>query len=179
MKLLAAATLLALVLVGCGGGTKTETSTSAPSSAAESSAASETSSASATATGCTASGLDAMTALSDFELQMGDAQKAGKITVPAVSYAKDREQAAKRIVCEVLTGLRTSEWRARFGRRIRDTLDPSDLLTYGSAFTLAVNLLQVRAATNEDALREQLGRLYGSRIDPAKYADLPPPAAEF
>jgi anti-repressor protein len=105
--------------------------------------------------------------------------KAGKITVPAVSYAKDREQAAKRIVCEVLTGLKTGEWRARFGRRIRDTLDPGDLLTYGSAFTLAVNLLQVRAATNEDALREQLGRLYGSRIDPAKYADLPTPATEF
>lgn len=89
MKLLAAATLLALVLVGCGGGTKTETSTSASSSAAESSAASETSSASATATGCTASGLDAMTALSDFELQMGDAQKAGKITVDQLT-ARDK-----------------------------------------------------------------------------------------
>ncbi|WP_059016981.1 hypothetical protein [Mycobacterium sp. M26] len=90
MKLLAAATLLALVLVGCGGGTKSETSSSASSSAAESSAASETSSASATATGCTASGLDAMTALSDFELQMGDAQKAGKITVDQLTAARDK-----------------------------------------------------------------------------------------
>lgn len=88
MKLLAAATLLALVLVGCGGGTKTENTTSA-SSSAPSSASSETST-SATATGCTASGLDAMTALSDFELQMGDAQKAGKITVDQLTAARDK-----------------------------------------------------------------------------------------
>lgn len=87
MKLLAAATLLALVLVGCGGGTKTESSTSASSA---SSATSASSSASATATGCTASGLDAMTALSDFELEMGDAQKAGKITVDQLTAARDK-----------------------------------------------------------------------------------------
>jgi anti-repressor protein len=96
-------------------------------------------------------------------------KKAGKITDAPVTHARDREQTVKRLVCEVLTGLSTSAWKERCGRRIRDTLDSADLQTYGVAYTLAVNLLQVRAATNEDALRDQLGRLYANRIDPDKY----------
>ena len=84
MKLLVAATLLALVLVGCGGAkTKTEGSTA-------SSAPSASSSASATASGCTASGLDAMTVLSNFQLEKGDAQKAGKLTVDQLIAARDK-----------------------------------------------------------------------------------------
>ena len=64
--------VLALVLAGCGGGTesKTESTAAAPTGAGETT--------SVTAGGCTASGLDAMTALADFQLKMGDAQKAGE-----------------------------------------------------------------------------------------------------
>ena len=97
-------------------------------------------------------------------------KKAGQIDVPAIAHARDREQAVKRIVCVALTGLSTSEWKDRFGRRIRDTLDPADLLTYGSAYTLAVSLLEVQAVQTEDGLREMLARKYGGRIDPDKYA---------
>ncbi|MFN8072066.1 MAG: hypothetical protein U0R66_09740 [Mycobacterium sp.] len=86
MKHIAAGILLALVLVGCGGG-KTESPTS---SASASTSAAASSSAAATASGCTASGLDAMTALSNFELEMGDAQKAGKLTVDQLVAARDK-----------------------------------------------------------------------------------------
>lgn len=83
MKLLAATTLLVLVLAGCGGGSRTESSTTA-------SPASSATSASATASGCTASGLDAMTTLSEFQLEMNDAQKAGKLTVDQLTAARDK-----------------------------------------------------------------------------------------
>jgi hypothetical protein len=83
MKLLAAATLLVLVLAGCGGGSKTESPTTTSS-------ASSTTSASAAAAGCTASGLDAMTALSDFQLEMDKAQKDGKLTVDQLIAARDK-----------------------------------------------------------------------------------------
>lgn len=86
MKTLAAATLLILVLAGCGGGSKTETS----SASASASSASSSSSASAAASGCTASGLDAMTALSDFQLEMDKAQKAGKLTVDQLTAARNK-----------------------------------------------------------------------------------------
>ncbi|HNF04445.1 MAG TPA: hypothetical protein PKI02_04275 [Mycobacterium sp.] len=84
MKQFAAATLLILVLAGCGGATKTDTSTTASSSA------DSTATSSATASGCTASGLDAMTALSSFEMDMGKAQKDGKITVDQLTAARDK-----------------------------------------------------------------------------------------
>ncbi|HNM83596.1 MAG TPA: hypothetical protein PKI77_03650 [Mycobacterium sp.] len=76
--------VLALVLAGCGGGTesKTESTAAAPTGAGETT--------SVTAGGCTASGLDAMTALADFQLKMGDAQKAGKLTVDQLTAARDK-----------------------------------------------------------------------------------------
>jgi hypothetical protein len=83
MKLLVTAALLVLVLAGCGGGGKSEISTTASS-------ASSTTSASAAAAGCTASGLDAMTALSDFQLEMDKAQKDGKLTVDQLTAARDK-----------------------------------------------------------------------------------------
>lgn len=86
MKVLVAATLLVMALAGCGGGSKTDTGSTAPSSSSASSSAS----ASAAASGCTASGLDAMTALSDFQLEMDNAQKAGKLTVDQLTAARDK-----------------------------------------------------------------------------------------
>jgi len=72
--------VLALVLAGCGGGTesKTESTAAAPTGAGETT--------SVTAGGCTASGLDAMTALADFQLKM----KAGKLTVDQLTAARDK-----------------------------------------------------------------------------------------
>ncbi len=82
MKLALSAAILALVIAGCGGGTTSDTTTS-PSAAspAETSAA---------ASGCSAGGLDAMSALADFQLQMDDAQKAGKLTVDQLTAARDK-----------------------------------------------------------------------------------------
>lgn len=82
MKRLAVAGLVALVLAGCGGGSKPEAESTAASPAA--------STTTAAASGCTASGLDAMTALSDFQLAMDEAQKAGKLTVDQLIAARDK-----------------------------------------------------------------------------------------
>ena len=82
MKFALSAAILALVIAGCGGGTTSDTTTS-PSAAspAETSAA---------ASGCSAGGLDAMSALADFQLQIDDAQKAGKLTVDQLTAARDK-----------------------------------------------------------------------------------------
>lgn len=82
MKQALLAGVVALVIAGCGGGTETKTESTAPTSAGETT--------SAAAAGCTASGLDAMSALADFELKMGDAQKAGKLTVDQLTAARDK-----------------------------------------------------------------------------------------
>jgi hypothetical protein len=81
MKNVVMAGLVALAVAGCGGGqTVTETTTGMSA---------ETTTAAA-ASGCTASGLDAMTALSDFQLEMDAAQKAGKLTVDQLVAARDK-----------------------------------------------------------------------------------------
>ena len=82
MKLFAVATLLVLVISGCGGKTET-TSTTSP-------ATSPAASTSTAASGCAASGLDAMTALSSLEMDMGKAQKDGKLTVDQLTAARDK-----------------------------------------------------------------------------------------
>lgn len=85
MKRLALAGLIALVVVGCGG------SKPAAESTAESPATPATSSeATAAASGCRASGLDAMTSLSDFQLELDKAQKEGKITLDQLLAARDK-----------------------------------------------------------------------------------------
>lgn len=80
------AVVAALVLAGCAGNTET----SQTSEAAESAATSSSESTTAAALGCSASGLDAMTALSDFELQMDAAQKAGKMTVDQLLASRNK-----------------------------------------------------------------------------------------
>ena len=84
MKQALLAGLLALVITGCGGGAGTKTESPAattPHSGQTTSAA---------AGGCPASGLDAMSALDDFQLEMNDAQKAGKLTVDQLTAARDK-----------------------------------------------------------------------------------------
>ena len=94
MKLLASAALLALALTGCGGGgPASESSTASPS------ASPSASTATAAASGCTASGLDAMTALSDFQLEMNDAQRGGKLTVDQLTAARDKLFNQTQVAC--------------------------------------------------------------------------------
>ncbi len=92
MKHLVIAVLLALTLAGCGGGGGAATESSAaesPVAASEESSAQETTAGGTPASGCTASGLDAMTALSDFQLEMDQAQKDGKITSDQLLASRD------------------------------------------------------------------------------------------
>ena len=85
MKRFTIAVLLILGLAGCGGGDR-GTETEAPTT----NTTSDATSTSAEASGCTASGLDAMTALSDFEMQMDEAQKTGTITTDQLISARNR-----------------------------------------------------------------------------------------
>ena len=86
MKQLVVAGVMALVLTGCGGGGESTSESSAGSTSAAESSESTT----AAASGCTAGGLDAMTALADFQLEMDDAQKSGKITLDQLTTARDK-----------------------------------------------------------------------------------------
>ena len=91
MKRVLTAVLFTLLVAGCGGGgTATETSMGAPATSAEATSAAGTAeTTTAAASGCTAGGLDAMSALADFQLQMDDAQKADKLTVDQLVAARD------------------------------------------------------------------------------------------
>lgn len=85
MKRLMLAGLIALTVAGCGGSKPAAESTA--ESPATSAAASE---ATAAASGCSASGLDAMTSLSDFQLELDKAQKEGKITLDQLLATRDK-----------------------------------------------------------------------------------------
>ncbi|MFV8162598.1 hypothetical protein ACNQVK_10930 [Mycobacterium sp. 134] len=86
MKRALLAGLVALTVAGC----SQSADTSESSTMQKAPAVVETTTETATASGCTASGLDAMTALSDFQLEMDDAQKAGKLTVDQLTAARDK-----------------------------------------------------------------------------------------
>ena len=85
MTRLVLAALTVLVVAGCGGSKPAAESTA--QSPATSAAASATT---AAASGCRASGLDAMTSLSDFQLELDKAQKDGKITLDQLLAARDK-----------------------------------------------------------------------------------------
>ena len=85
MKRVIVAAVMAIVLAGCGGNSDS-TTTESTEAAGPSSSESTT----AAASGCTSSGLDAMTALSDFELEMDAAHKAGKLTVDQLTASRDK-----------------------------------------------------------------------------------------
>src|SRR5262245_9233532 len=86
MKRMIIAAVTAIVLAGCGGNSGS-TQTSEPAEAAGQTSSESTT---AAASGCTSSGLDAMTALSDFELEMDAAQKSGKLTVDQLTASRDK-----------------------------------------------------------------------------------------
>lgn len=92
MKHLVIAALVILALAGCGQSAPAGEDTaaaSAASSAPDTATSTPDAAPTAAAAGCTAGGLDAMTALSDFQLEMDDAQKAGKISQDQLLTARD------------------------------------------------------------------------------------------
>lgn len=110
MYRLLVATLIAAALAGCGGAKESTSASTAASTAGP------VSSAAPAAAGCTASGLDAMTALSDFENQMNAAQKAGKFSVDTLIASRnklfDQTQAASAkddwtAYCKAIDDMRT------------------------------------------------------------------------
>lgn len=77
MKHLVTTGLLALALTGCGGsGSSTDTDPATPMT-------------SVTAPECTSGGLGAITALANLQVEMSEAQKAGKITLDQLLAARD------------------------------------------------------------------------------------------
>ncbi len=104
------ASLIAVAVAGCGG------AKNSPSTSTAASPSGSVSSAAPAAAGCTASGLDAMTALSDFENQMNAAQKAGKFSVDTLIASRnklfDQTQAASAkedwtAYCKAIDDMRT------------------------------------------------------------------------
>jgi ABC-type glycerol-3-phosphate transport system substrate-binding protein len=88
MKQLVVAGAMALMLAGCGGGNEPARESTAEFTA--SSTASASASTPDVEIDCMAGGLDAMAALGDFQLEMDDAQKAGKITVDQLTASRDK-----------------------------------------------------------------------------------------
>ena len=86
MKRAIVAAVAALVCAGCAGNTETTQTSEAAEHADHPSSASTT----AAASECTGSGLDAMPALSDFELEMDAAQKNGKITLDQLLASRNK-----------------------------------------------------------------------------------------
>lgn len=93
--------------------------------------------------------------------------------IPKAGIAKEAqklERSFKSMVCRVLTGLSASEWKERFGRRVRDSLRVTDLELYSSAYSTAVTLLEAGQCLKQiEALLEPS---YHQVIDPDSYTSL-------
>ncbi|RAH38307.1 antA/AntB antirepressor family protein [Halomonas sp. SL1] len=84
------------------------------------------------------------------------------------SVATDNEKLLKRLVCEVLTGHRPSDWREHWKRGIRDVLDVDDLVLYVRCYDMAFTLIKAGKTYKGDLLGI-LEPTFGGAIDPDKY----------
>lgn len=101
--------------------------------------------------------------------QAGLAAKKGMLSKQSIrSVALDNEKRIKSLVCRVLTGHSTSEWREMVGWRIRDSLDTADLELYSRCYDMAVGLFRA-GYSKDDVLIHTLTPSFGNRIDIRDY----------
>ncbi len=98
-------------------------------------------------------------------IQAGDAAKDGLIPknfIPSVSLSNEKR--IKSLVCQILTGYSTSEWREIVGKSIRDSLCTSDLETYSRCYDMAVSLFRAGCG-QADVLINMLDPTFGGSIN--------------
>lgn len=100
--------------------------------------------------------------------QAGDMVKAGVIPRDAFKIiSTENDKMIKSLVCKILTGYTAGEWKAKAGRRIRDSLSNAHLDLYARCFDTAVTLFTA-GVTDEDDLIRMLSP-FANRIDIADY----------
>lgn len=104
-------------------------------------------------------------------IQAGNASKDGLIPRSFVSSVSlSYEKRIKSLVCQILTGYSTSEWREAVGKSIRDSLCTSDLETYSRCYDMAVSLFRAGCG-KDDVLINMLAPTFGSSIKIDDYTE--------
>lgn len=104
-------------------------------------------------------------------IQAGNASKEGVIPKNLVhNVSLSNEMRIKSLVCHILTGHSTSEWRSVVGKRIRDSLCTGDLETYCRCYDMAVSLFKA-GYSKDDTLITMLAPTFGSAIDIENYTE--------
>lgn len=96
-------------------------------------------------------------------VRAGKKAKAGELPRARVRQeALETERRLKRLVCNTLTGLSPSEWKAKVGKPIRDSLTTEDLSQYNRAYESASAMYA--GGMTLSAIEETLRSPYGDTI---------------
>ncbi|MEW9902942.1 antA/AntB antirepressor family protein [Pseudomonas putida] len=102
----------------------------------------------------------------------GEKAKSGELPKSLVSQkAMEMKARLMSLVCRVMTGLSASEWRAKIGRHIRDSLTTDDLNQYSRAYDSALTMLAGGMTLSQ--IEAVLNQPYGNSVDPSDYIKTP------
>lgn len=102
----------------------------------------------------------------------GEKAKSGELPKSLVSQkAMEMRASLMSLVCRVMTGLSASEWRAKIGRPIRDSLTTEDLNQYSRAYDAALTMLAGGMTLSQ--IEAVLNQSFGNSIDPSDYIKTP------
>ncbi|WP_212633276.1 antA/AntB antirepressor family protein [Pseudomonas fluvialis] len=98
----------------------------------------------------------------------GEKAKSGELPKSIVRQeAMSMKACLMSLVCRVMTGLSASEWRAKIGRPIRDSLNADDLNQYSRAYDAALTMLAGGMTLSQ--IEAVLNQPYGNSVDPSDY----------
>ena len=102
----------------------------------------------------------------------GEKAKSGELPRSLVRQeAMEMKGCLMSLVCRVMTGLSSSEWRAKIGRPIRDSLTTDDLNQYSRAYDSALTMLAGGMTLSQ--IEAVLNQPYGNSVDPSDYIKTP------
>lgn len=102
----------------------------------------------------------------------GEKAKSGELPKSIVRQeAMSMKARLMSLVCRVMTGLSASEWRAKIGRHIRDSLNADGLNQYSRAYDSALTM--VAGGMTLSQIEAVLNQSYGNSVDPSDYIKTP------